>query len=179
MIKKFIQKIPAKTSGYMLLCGAIIVLVVGLGIFPLSRYNSSRSQAVEKIEKQINEQKELAEVYQLIRKASEKKQIHDLPNPARTRLSRQDADKFQDSFQAEVAKSGLMTVSLIPDVKTMAAESRSLLYHATIKGEFAKFRGLLIGLGALPYVDRIDEINIKQNSDSMEFELKIWLALAN
>jgi len=179
MIKKLMQKIPAKSSGYMLLCGAIIVLVIGLGIFPLNRYNSSRSQAIEKIEKQINEQKELAEVYQLIRKASEKKQIHDLPNPVRTRLSRQDADKFQDSFQTEVAKSGLTTVSLIPDVKTMAAESRNLLYHATIKGEFTNFRRLLIGLGALPYIERIDEINIKQNSDSMEFELKIWLALAN
>jgi len=37
---------------------------------------------------------------------------------------------------------------------------------------------LMIGLGSLPYIDRIEGINMEQNSDSMDFELKIWVALA-
>jgi hypothetical protein len=36
----------------------------------------------------------------------------------------------------------------------------------------------MIGLGSLPYIDRIEEINLEQGSDSMDFELKIWVALA-
>jgi len=60
----------------------------------------------------------------------------------------------------------------------MAGGSQNLLYTAMLKGEFADFRKLMIGLGSLPYIDRIEGINMEQNSDSMDFELKIWVALA-
>ena len=40
----------------------------------------------------------------------------------------------------------------------MAGGSQYLLYNATIKGEFANFRKLLVGLGDLPYMDQIEEI---------------------
>jgi hypothetical protein len=102
-----------------------------------------------------------------------------LPNPEKIRLPRQDVDRFQDTFRAEAAKSGLNTVSLIPDVKTMAGSSQSLLYTAILKGEFANFRNLLLGLGALPYIDRLGEIEIRQSGDAIQLELKIWIALAN
>lgn len=179
MIKKLIQKIPSNSLSYVLLCGGIILLVVLLGIIPLYRYNYNRSQTIKKIQSQIDEQKELGQFYQFIRKDSEKKEVHNLPNPAKTKLSRQDVDKFENSFRAEADKSGMNTLSLMPDIKTMANGSQSLLYTATFKGAFTNFRRLLIGLGALPYIDQIDEINIKQGSDSMEYELKIWIALAN
>jgi hypothetical protein len=114
----------------------------------------------------------------LISQASLKKDDRILPNPMKTKLSRQNMDEFQDSFRAEAAKAGINILSLIPDVKTMAGGSQNLLYTAMLKGEFADFRKLMIGLGSLPYIDRIEGINMEQNSDSMDFELKIWVALA-
>lgn len=179
MINKFKQNIPANSLSYILICGGIIILIVLLGIIPLYRYNSNRSQEVKKIQNQIDEQKGLGGVYQLLRNASEKKEVQALPNPAKTKLPRQDVDKFQDTFRVEAVKAGLMTISLMPDVKSMAGGSQSLLYNATIKGEFVNFRRLLIGLGAVSYIDQIEEINIKQYNDSMEFRMKIWIALAN
>jgi hypothetical protein len=178
MIKKLIQKIPSNNLSYALLYGGILLLVILLGIIPLYQYNYNRSQAVKKIQSQIDEQKELGQAYQAMRKDSEKKEVHHLPNPAKTKLSRQDIDRFQDSFRAEAAKSGMNTLSLMPDVKTMAGGSQSVLYTATVKGAFANFRKLLMGLGTLSYIE-IDEINMNQSSNSMEFQLKIWIALAN
>jgi len=61
----------------------------------------------------------------------------------------------------------------------MGAGSKYLIYDAIVKGEFANFRKLLVGLGEIPYVEQIDEMNMKQDSDSMEFRLKIGVALAN
>jgi hypothetical protein len=47
-----------------------------------------------------------------------------------------------------------------------------------LKGEFANFRKMLIGLGAVPYLDRIEEINIQQQPySSMEFRMKIRIAI--
>lgn len=178
MIQKIMEKIPSKDVGYMIICGGILLLVILLGIVPLHRYNVKRSEAVESLQGQIDEQKELRQMHQLISQASLAKDDRMLPNPAKTKLSRQDMDEFQDSFRAEAAKSGINILSLIPDVKTMAGGSQSLLYTAMLKGEFAGFRKLMIGLGSLPYIDRIEEINLEQSSDAMDFELKIWVALA-
>jgi hypothetical protein len=179
MIKKFNQEITANSLSYVLICGGIIFLVVLLGIIPLNHYNSDLSQDVKKIQTQIDEQKGLGGLYQLLKNASEKKEVHALPNPVKTRLSRQDMGKFQDTFRAEAGKSGFMIISLIPDVKTIASGSQNILYHVAIKGKFANFQKLLVKLGDLSYIDQIEEININQNSDSMEFRLKIWIALAN
>lgn len=177
-MNKISQEIPAKSLGYILICSGIIVVVI-LGIIQFYRYNSNRSQDIIKIKNQIDEQKKLGPVYLSLLKASEKKEVLALPNPAKTKLSRRDTDKFQETFRNIAGKSGLMTVFLMPDVKTMAGTSQTLLYNATLKGEFVNFRRLLIGLGDVPYIDRIDEINIKQYADSMEFKLKIWIALSN
>jgi Tfp pilus assembly protein PilO len=178
MFKKINQNIPSNSLSYMLICGGVIVLSCILLIIPFYRYNAGIAQETASLQHQIAEQKELAETYQLLKIAANKKQTYALPNPAGTKLSRQNVEKFPEIFRAEAEKSGLATASLFMDTKTMTGESKSLLYNATVKGEFANFRKLLIGLGAVPYIDQIEEISIKQDRDNMEFKLKIWIALA-
>jgi hypothetical protein len=46
-----------------------------------------------------------------------------------------------------------------------------------LKGEFADFRKMLIELGAVPYLDKIEEISYTQGTESMEFKMKVWIAL--
>ncbi len=179
MIDKIKQALPANSLGYILICGGIIVIILLLGIFPLNRLNASRLRDVEKIQNQIDEQKELGQVHQLVKSASENKVDYVLPNPAKIKLSRQDTEKFQKAFRAEAEKANLLVMSLMPDVQSMGSGSQYLIYDATIKGEFANFRKLMVGLGELPYIEQIEEMNIKQESDSMEFRVKIGIALAN
>jgi len=178
MFKKLNENIQSSSVSNMLICGGIIVLIVLLLIIPFYRYNAGIAQETETIQHQIDEQKKLAQTYQLLKIASAKKQTYLLPNPAGAKLARQNVDKFPESFRAEAEKSGLATTSLVLDIKTMTGDSKSLLYNATVKGEFANFRRLLIGLGAVPFIDQIEEISIKQGRDNMEFKLKIWIALA-
>lgn len=178
MIKKIREIIPAKSLNYLVIFGGIIIILVLLGILPLHRYNTNRSQEVKKIQADIAEQKEFQQIYQSQQKIPGT-QVHKLPNPVKTKLPRPDLDKFQDTFRAEAKKSGLIITSLIPDMKTIAAGSPAILFDVTSKGQFANFRELLINVGALPYVDKIEEINIKQLEDAMEFKMKLWIALAN
>jgi hypothetical protein len=48
-----------------------------------------------------------------------------------------------------------------------------------MKGDLSNYRRFMIALGAVPYVDQIEEINIKQFADAMEFKLKIGVALSH
>ena len=75
------------------------------------------------------------------------------------------------------AKSSVMTISLAPDIAALSSSSRFLLHKAVVKGQFENFRELLISLGSITYIEKIEEINIRQFSDSMELKMKIWIAL--
>lgn len=178
MLNKINQNIPSNSVSYMLICGGIIVLIGLLLIIPFYRYNAGIANESKSIQQQIDEQKELTETYQFLKIAKAKKQTYALPNPAGEKLSKQDMSKFPEAFRFETEKSGMTTASLVLDTKTMTGQSQSLMYNATVKGDFADFRRLLIRLGDLPYIDQIEEISIKQDRDNMEFKLKIWIALA-
>ncbi|MDD4357101.1 MAG: hypothetical protein PHN98_07595 [Smithellaceae bacterium] len=179
MINKIKQTIPSNSLGYILICGGILVIIVLLIIFPLNRVNAGRAKDIKKLQDQIEEQKGLGQVYQMAQSDTGKKSEFILANPARTTLSRQETEKFQKSFREEAQKANLMIMSLMPDTGSMGVGSKYLIYNATVKGEFANFRKLLVGLGEMPYIEQIEEMNMKQDSDSMEFSLKIGIALAN
>ncbi|MBP7342845.1 MAG: hypothetical protein PHG54_05530 [Smithellaceae bacterium] len=179
MIKKLGGSLPSNTISYMLICGGIIVLVVLLVLLPFYRYNSSKAAEVDRLQSAIDEQKGLGKVHQMLAGAAGKNDVHTLPNPAASRLPRQDVEKFQDAFRAEAGKAGLMTMTLMPDVKSIAPGSPHLLYNAALKGEFAGMRKMLTGLGAMPYIEQIEEIDIRQLGDSMELKMKMRIALAD
>lgn len=178
-MKTLKQYIPAGTMTYIFICAALIVAVVLLGILPLYRYNAARADNLKKIQTSIEEQKALGNMHALLLSAAQKKDVYKLPHPPAGRLFRQDIDQFHHSFRTEAAKARLMTISLMPDVKSVVSGSQSIVYDATLKGEFANFRKVLIGLGALPYIERIEEIQIRQGGDSMELKLKMLIALTD
>jgi hypothetical protein len=149
------------------------------GIIPLSRYNASMNKDIITLQSQIEEQKNLNSIYAMLNKNVGKKNLRVLPNPAKTTIPRQDAGKFQDEFKEIAEKSGLKTVSISPELSALAASSKFLLYTAIVKGEFVDFRKMLLGLGNVSYLEKIEEISIQQYPDALEFKLKILIALGN
>jgi hypothetical protein len=133
---------------------------------------------INKLQYQIEEQKGLASIYSMLTKSISSKELIVLPNPTKTVLPLRDANKFQDAFKDLARKSGLTTVSLTPDLTSLASSSAYLLHNAVVKGEFVNLRKMLIGLGNISYIDKIDEIIIQQQSDAMEFKIKIWIAIS-
>lgn len=175
-LKYYIQ---GKVLRYLVVCGGIIMFFIIAGIIPLSRYNASVNKDIKKLKFQIEEQKNLNSMYAMLTKNMGGKHLRILPNPAKTTLARQEASKFLDAFREIAQKSGLKTVSISPELSTLTASSRFLLHTAIVKGDFVDFRKMLIGLGYLPYLEKIEEISIQQYPDALEFEMKISIALGN
>ncbi|PKN36783.1 MAG: hypothetical protein CVU62_13715 [Deltaproteobacteria bacterium HGW-Deltaproteobacteria-2] len=176
-IKGFNINIDPKNLWYIVVYCGIIFFVILVGIFPFYKYHSSLIEENKKLQSQINEQKELGPIYLNLLKSVDDKQIRVFSSPEKTAIPRGDAGKFQDDFRAIAGKAGLTLVSFTPDMNTIVGSSTSFLYNVVIKGEFANFRKMLIALGAVPYLDRIEEINIQQQPYSMEFRTKIWIAI--
>lgn len=170
---------PDKVFWRLIISGGIIILFIIAGIIPLSRYNAVINKDIKKLQSQIEEQKNLKSIYAILIKNTEKKDLRILPNPVKRTLPRQEASKFQDIFRETAENSGLKTVSVSPELSTLTVPSSHLLHTAIVRGEFVNFRKMLLNLGDIPYLEKIEEINIQQYPDVLEFRMKILIALGN
>jgi hypothetical protein len=166
-----------KSILYLFIYGGIIFIIILVGILPLYLKTSANIKENEKLTYQIKEQSDLRPVYSSLLNAMKDKDLLVLPNPEKKPLPRLEAGKFRDDFNAVAKKSGVAIVSFVPDSSTSTGASTSLLHNIVLKGEFADFRKMLIELGAVPYLDKIEEISYMQGTASMEFKMKVWIAL--
>jgi hypothetical protein len=172
-ISKF--DIPKKSISYLVVCAGIILVICLLGIFPLYHYNSGIAADIEKINSQVKDHENLNPLYVSLRKTLEQKESLVLPLPKRTKISREQAGKFNEEFKVIASKSGMMIVSLIPDYTTSAVYPDNLFYNAVVRGEFINFRKMLINLGSVPYLDRIDALQAQRYADMIEYRFRISL----
>ncbi len=163
---------------YVIIYGGIILIII-LALMLPSYLTTAKSIAEnEKIKSQIKEQKDLGPIYSALVSATNNKDVLALPNPAKKPVSRSEAVvKFQGDFREMAKKSGMIVVSFAPDLTSSTGSSTSFLYNIMLKGQYADFRKIIAGLGAMPYLDRIDEINCQQGIDYMEFKMQVWIAV--
>ena len=162
---------------YLVIYGGIVLIIILVGILPYYLKISNQIKENDKLRYQIREQKDFGPVYKTLTSDIENNNALALPHPEKTALPRSEAQKFQTDFQNAAKKSGLKVVSFTPDINTSASPSTSFLHNIVLRGELADFRRMLIELGSIPYLDRIEEINIQQNTNSMEFKMKVWIAI--
>jgi hypothetical protein len=167
--------IPEKSISYLVICAGIIAIICLLGIYPLYRYNFRLAENIKEINYQIKQQNNLMPQYLMLVKNLEKKDSPLLPLPKRTKISREKTGIFQEEFRKTASKSGMMTVSLTPDLTTLTADSPYILNNAVVKGDFMNFRKMLIEIGNIPYLESIDEILIQQYTDATEYKMKLWI----
>ena len=172
-----LKLINRRTVIIYLTCLAGILLFIIAGIIPAQRFSAALDRKTRDLQFQIDEQKSLQPIYQSLKAKSQTGTVSVLPTPERNKLSRDLISMVPSTF-GRIAKNAAMdTLSVDPDVSSLANQSRYLLVHAVVRGDFFSFRKYLTGLGELPYFERIEEIEIQQNPDIMEFKMKIWLAL--
>ena len=177
MMSKMNVDVNKNSFLYLIIYGGIVFIIILVGILPLYLKTSGNVKENEKLKYQIKQQNDLGPLYDSLLNEVKNSGSLVLPNPAKKPVLRLEAGKFQYDFQAIAKKSGVIIVSFVPDLSTSTGSSTSFLHNIVLKGEFADFRKMLIELGAVPYLDRIEEISYKQGTVSMELKMKVWIAL--
>jgi ankyrin repeat protein len=176
-MKKLNFNVNQKSFIFLIGYSIVILAIILLGLLPLYFKTSNQIKENDKLKAQIQEQKELAPVYASVLNAGKEKNLFVLPNPEKTPLPRSDSGKFEKDFQTMAQKSGLKVVALTPDVNTSTSPSTSFLHYAVLNGEWNDLRKLMIELGGLPYLDKIEEISMQQGTGSMELKMKVSIAV--
>jgi Tfp pilus assembly protein PilO len=170
--------IPKRNIIFSLICLAGVLVIVFVGIIPEKLSSARFEQKMKNIQFQIEEQKNLYPIYHVLKKGIQTKDPRILPFPEKSPLLRTQMDIISTTIKEIARKANLETVSSSPDVNVLGYEPKSLPVNIVLRGDYLSFRKFLIGLGEMPYLERIEEIQIRQNEDMMEFKMKILLFIA-
>jgi hypothetical protein len=173
-----IKLIPKRTAIIQLCWLGILLLIILAVMLPVKRSVTGLDREIKDTQYQVDEQKSLQQIYQSLKTNSETKVTSVLPTPESGKLSRNLVSVVPSTIRKIAKQASLETLLVSPDVNTLTSQSRSLMVHTVVRGEFMSFRNFLIGVGKLPYLERFEEIEILHDPDFMEFRMKIRLALS-
>jgi hypothetical protein len=177
-MEKIYAIIPKRSIVILVACISGVLLIVLAGIVPQQMSVTLLDNKIASIQFQIDEQKRLHPYYEMLLAGPQSGRSKVLPFPAMSPLSRTKIDTVPSIIREQAQKAHIDMVAASPDLYTLGGEQRFLLVNATLRGDFLNFRKFLLGLGGVPCLEGIEEIRIQQNEDSMEFRMKIWLAIA-
>ncbi|HBO85312.1 MAG: hypothetical protein A2073_08015 [Deltaproteobacteria bacterium GWC2_42_11] len=170
-------KIPKHSIIYLLVCLSGVLVFIVLGIIPNSISLAGFDKKIKETRSLLQEQKNLLPIYQTLIKDIESKKSPALPMPEKSAISKGDSTQIFETFRELAKKSGLETLSIVPDLKSLSDSSKSLSVSMAFKGEYFDFRNLLMHISEIPYLEHIELIDIQQTPDAKEFRIKVWLSL--
>jgi len=171
-------RIPARSMIYL-----FIFMMIASGGFFLAVYPSLKSLNVldgkiAKMRDRVEAQITLLPVYQKLVK-KEKIYVPDkLPLPKKEKLPKNKIGTISTKFTEIAKKFGFEIIAVNLVMKSLAGNSRFVMVNMHIKGDFFNFRKFLIELGKIEYMEKIEEIEIKQEGTDREFKMKIWLSVS-
>jgi hypothetical protein len=177
-ILKSLKLISRRTVIIHLVWIGSLLLFILVVIVSMQKYISGLDGRIKNVQYQLDEQKGLQPIYQTLKTRSQTAAPSVLPTPASGKLSRDLVSVVPSTIGRIAANAAMETISISPDVNSLANQSRSLLMNAVIRGDFMNLRKFLIGVGELPYLERFEEIEIQQDPAFTEYRIKIRLALS-
>ncbi|MCD6487344.1 MAG: hypothetical protein J7K35_08480 [Syntrophobacterales bacterium] len=172
-----IGKIPGRSVMYLLMCFVISVILYFVAIYPHQRSISAMDVRTAQVVKHIEKQNVLLPLYNELVKESKNKVHGNLPLPDTKRLPRNDIDTIAPLFEEIADEHNMQVVSVSPDALALTEKSSDIMINIHLKGKVLDFRKFLVELGGIPSLERVEEIEIKQEAGYRQFYLKVWLAI--
>ena len=177
--KKLSVDMPRRSLIYLLICGAGIVAFVLAAIYPSYRNMVRMDESMAGIKAQIDEQKILFPLFQMLRETLKPELSKAQASPQKSGLPAQQLDDLPTIFGDIAAHRGLKFSAVTPDVKSFADDSHFLSVDLALKGDFPNLRQFLLELANLPYLGSIEELQIQEGLQGKEYLLKVWLMIDN
>jgi len=130
---------------------------------------------IKQLNTKIETQKLLLPLFQKMLTEIDLKLPEGVAFPKGEKLTQEKAESIVSVFHELAGRSGLKVVEVSPDVESTLNGSGFLLMNVVVKGDFFKLREFLVALGGLPYLEKIEQIKLKNIEGGKEIRLKIWL----
>ncbi|MFW6325053.1 MAG: hypothetical protein ACOC0U_08335 [Desulfovibrionales bacterium] len=171
------MKIPTQSIVKMVACAALLLLVLLLLIYPNSRTIDRLEGEIHQAETELHRQELLYPVYADLNGRITSGQEVTLPMPPQDQEGVAAVDAIPQFLTAKASRTGLKSLAISPDPRSLSSGNGLLLVNAVLEGEYVRFRDFLMELGGMPTLHKIEEIRIKEVYGAREFRLKVWFEL--
>ena len=171
-----ISKNPLSQSVLVLvICVVGILSFLFLILIPSQKTSAELDQEIDKLNVRIEEQRILTPVFHSLLKRAKMAPPSVLPSPEKTKLTHGDMNTISQKFQEIAVRHNLKLEEVKTDVSSMMEDSGYLMMRLRLSGNFYKFRDFLLDLESIPYLEHIEEINIRPVKTARELQIKLWL----
>ncbi len=161
----------------VVLCSAGILAFLLVIILPAQRLSAEIDRDILALKSRLEEQRVLAPLFTTLFAKAKAPAVSELPRPARTKLNRKEMAEVPQTLRELAAAHRLTVGEITPDINSLGKASNRFLVHLAASGQFLDLRGFLLALGGLPFLEIIEEIEIRAIEGGLEdIALKIWLA---
>ena len=175
-MRNILSILPTQSLVCFLFCGVGIVAFIFLIILPNQNLAAELDEEIKQINSRIERQRILRPVFDSLLKRAQKKKSTQLPATKKMKLERGDILKVSERLQEMAKRNDLSIVDVNTDVDEMMNNTGYMLMRLHITGEFLKFRDFLLDLGTIPWLEQIEEINVRAIEGNREYKLRIWMA---
>lgn len=164
---------------YLAICLTGLLILVGASILPLRNKQASLRQELDRLEGEVASQRQnqtsVVMVDSLVAKLDQQPTPQVVPTEP---LAQDKTGQIADDVRA-IAQAHTLAVDLVePQLKTASGNWQAVTVKAEVRGQFADLRGFLLQMLALPYVTRINRLEIHADRAALRFLLTYTVALA-
>ena len=174
---KFKFNIPQQSIIYIIMCMAGVLIFLFVGIIPYQNTLKNLDMEIQRNELQVQQQKTLQPLYRTLLKQVNRQDDRLLPMPDIQPMPKGQLGRAPAILRGIAVDSGMDMMSVSPELNALTVDAKRIPVNAVLRGSFLDLRRLLINLGRLPYVENVEQIQIVQIADMLEFRIRIWLAI--
>jgi hypothetical protein len=157
---------------FTIVCFAAILLVVVLLVYPEGQRLQVQRKKIAGLETALKERRILRPFYINLNKKVNSKISGVISYPPMETLSRQNTSRIVSVCKKIARQNHLKLSAVVPSVDG----SDSMQVEVAFQGPFFHFRPLLLALGRLPYLKRIDHFTVQNIENGCEIKLKLDIA---
>ena len=169
-----LEKLPSRNVILILIFGVGIILFVLLSIFPNYIAYSNITQEIDRLNAKIEEQKILSPIFNDFSEKAKFEEPDNLPFPKKAKMARGETGKISSIIQSIIRNNGFRLDKIETDVDSLVHESDILKLSVHLSGEFMNLRNVMLELGALPYLEHVESIQISSHNENSKIQLKLW-----
>lgn len=177
MAQSTFEYIPRRSFYYMLICVGVVLAYLFIMILPAQNHLNGMEIEVKNLRSQLEVQKKLLPLYQVLMARVEAEKKMALPFPEERGVSRRKMGEVQATFSDLAGKNNLRVEYILPDFQTMPKGPGVMSVDVSLIGNFANFRGFMGSIGALPALKHIEELEISAAGGEKTFRMKFWVVI--
>jgi hypothetical protein len=168
----------SQTVTYLLVCTGIVLAFALTLIYPYTLSLTKMDREIDRIRSKIKEQKVLYPFYLDLQKKMKIPQPEGLLFPEKVTIASDETSLASSDFQRIAEQNQMSLQDVIPDVDSLISGSGYGTMNVIVHGDFFHIRNFLLQTGELPYLEKIERIQIQEMKDRPGLELRLDVAIA-